>query len=178
MGRTAGEDGASDYFLDSVGELLLATARIREVGKVLPAPVRPPLEEAVYRLHALVKDLHDKVMSVRMTPLAVITDRLPRAARDIARRRGREVELSITGAEIELDRAIIDDLADPLLHLLRNCIDHGIEPAEQRAEAKKPTAGRIQVTVRRQRDRVVVELEDDGRGMDAQKLKDRRWPAG
>ncbi|HEY8209879.1 MAG TPA: chemotaxis protein CheA [Myxococcaceae bacterium] len=161
-----------DYFLDAVGELMLATARIREVGKVLPAPARPPLEEAVYRLHALVKDLHDKVMSVRMTPLSVITDRLPRASRDIARRRFRDVELVITGAEIELDRAIIDDLADPLLHLLRNCIDHGIEPAEQRAEAKKPAAGRIQVAVRRQRDRVVIELEDDGRGMDAQKLKD------
>jgi len=161
-----------DYFLDSVGELMLATARIREVGKALPAPSRPPLEDAVYRLHALVKDLHDKVMSVRMTPLSVITDRLPRAARDISRRRGRDVELTITGAEIELDRAIIDDLADPLLHLLRNAIDHGIEPAEARMEAKKPGTGRVQVTVRRQRDRVVVEVEDDGRGMDAQKLKD------
>jgi len=161
-----------DYFLDAVGELMLATARIREVGKVLPAPVRPPLEEAVYRLHALVKDLHDKVMSVRMTPLSVITDRLPRAARDIARKRGREVELSITGAEIELDRAIIDDLSDPLLHLLRNCIDHGIEPAGQRVEAQKAPAGRVAVTVRRQRDRVVLEVEDDGRGMDPQKLKD------
>ncbi|HVE86892.1 MAG TPA: chemotaxis protein CheA, partial [Myxococcales bacterium] len=161
-----------DYFLDAVGELLLATARIREVGKVLPAPARPPLEEAVYRLHALVKDLHDKVVSVRMTPLSVITDRLPRAARDIARRRGREVELSITGAEIELDRAIIDDLADPLLHILRNCIDHGIEPSDQRVEAKKPPVGRVQVTVRRQRDRVVLEMEDDGRGMNAQRLKE------
>jgi len=161
-----------DYFLDAVGELMLATARIREVGKALPAPTRPPLEDAVYRLHALVKDLHDKVMSVRMTPLSVITDRLPRAARDISRRRGRDVELAITGAEIELDRAIIDDLADPLLHLLRNAIDHGIEPAEARVEAKKPLLGRVQVTVRRQRDRVVVEVEDDGRGMDAQKLKE------
>lgn len=161
-----------DYFLDSVGELMLATARIRELGKALPAPSRPPLEDAVYRLHALVKDLHDKVMSVRMTPLSVITDRLPRAARDISRRRGRDVDLTITGAEIELDRAIIDDLADPLLHLLRNAIDHGIEPPDERLEAKKPSLGRVQVTVRRQRDRVVVEVEDDGRGMDAQKLKD------
>ena len=161
-----------DYFLDAVGELMLATARIREVGKALPAPSRPPLEDAVYRLHALVKDLHDKVMSVRMTPLSVITDRLPRAARDISRRRSREVELTITGAEIELDRAIIDDLADPLLHLLRNAIDHGIEPPDARADAKKPATGRVQVTVRRQRDRVVVEVEDDGRGMDAQKLKE------
>src|SRR5919197_1367512 len=160
-----------DYFLDTVGELLLATARIREVTKVLPQHARPPLEEGVDRLHGLVKDLHDKVMSARMTPLAVIMDRLPRVARDIARRRGREVDLVITGAEIELDRAIIDELSDPLLHLLRNCIDHGIESAAERIAAKKGPRGRVLISVRRQRDRVVVEMEDDGRGMDAAKLK-------
>lgn len=160
-----------DYFLDTVGELLLATARLREVGKLLPETARPLLDEGVYRLHTLVKDLHDKVMGARMTPLSVITDRLPRAARDIARRRNREVELTITGAEIELDRAIIDDLADPLLHLLRNCIDHGLEPPEERVQAGKPAQGRVLISVRRHRERVVVEIEDDGRGMDAEKLK-------
>jgi two-component system chemotaxis sensor kinase CheA len=160
-----------DYFLDTVGELLLATARLRELGKVLPENSRPPIEEGVYRLHTLVKDLHDKVMSARMTPLSLITDRLPRAARDIARRKEREVDLVITGAEIELDRAILDELADPLLHLLRNCIDHGLEPPEERTAKGKPTRGKVQVSVRRARDRVVVEMEDDGRGMDAAKLK-------
>jgi len=160
-----------DYFLDSVGELLLATARIREVGKLLPEHSRPPLEEAVYRLHTLVKDLHNKVMMVRMTPLSVITDRLPRAARDIARKREREVELVVTGAEIELDRAIIDDLADPLFHILRNCIDHGLEMPRERVALGKPSTGRVGVSVRRVRDRVVMEIEDDGRGMDADRLK-------
>ncbi|PTL82935.1 chemotaxis protein CheA [Vitiosangium sp. GDMCC 1.1324] len=160
-----------DYFLDTVGELLLATARLRELGKVLPEGSRPPIEEGVYRLHTLVKDLHDKVMSARMTPLSLITDRLPRAARDIARRREREVDLVITGAEIELDRAILDELADPLLHLLRNCIDHGLEPAEERVAAGKGARGRVLVSVRRARDRVVLEMEDDGRGMNAAKLK-------
>jgi two-component system, chemotaxis family, sensor kinase CheA len=160
-----------DYFLDTVAELLLATARIREVSKVLPQNARPLLEEGVDRLHGLVKDLHDKVMSARMTPLAVIMDRLPRVARDIARRRDREVDLVITGAEIELDRAIIDELSDPLLHLLRNCIDHGIESAQERAANGKGSRGRLLISVRRQRDRVVVEMEDDGRGMDPAKLK-------
>ncbi|WP_223638816.1 chemotaxis protein CheA [Corallococcus sp. EGB] len=160
-----------DYFLDTVGELMLATARLREVGKVLPENTRPALEEGVYRLHTLVKDLHDKVMSARMTPLSLITDRLPRAARDLARRKEREVELVITGAEIELDRAILDELADPLLHLLRNCIDHGLESPDERAVAKKPPRGRVTVTVRRARDRVIIDIEDDGRGMDPAKLK-------
>lgn len=160
-----------DYFLDTVGELMLATARLREVGKVLPEVSRPALEEGVYRLHTLVKDLHDKVMSARMTPLSLITDRLPRAARDLARRKEREVELVITGAEIELDRAILDELADPLLHLLRNCIDHGLEAPEERLAAKKSVRGRVLVTVRRARDRVIIDIEDDGRGMDPAKLK-------
>ncbi|MBZ4416047.1 chemotaxis protein CheA [Myxococcus sp. RHSTA-1-4] len=160
-----------DYFLDTVGELMLATARLREVGKVLPENARPALEEGVYRLHTLVKDLHDKVMTARMTPLSLITDRLPRAARDIARRKEREVDLVITGAEIELDRAILDELADPLMHLLRNCIDHGLESPEERIAAKKGPRGRVLVAVKRARDRVIIEIEDDGRGMDPGKLK-------
>lgn len=160
-----------DYFLDTVGELMLATARLREVGKELPENVRPGLEEGVYRLHTLVKDLHDKVMTARMTPLSLITDRLPRAARDIARKRGRDMDLIITGAEIELDRAILDDLADPLMHILRNCIDHGLESPEERTAAGKSPKGKVQVSVRRARDRVVIEVEDDGRGMNAEKLK-------
>lgn len=150
---------------------MLATARLREVGKVLPENTRPALEEGVYRLHTLVKDLHDKVMTARMTPLSLITDRLPRAARDIARRKEREVDLVITGAEIELDRAILEELSDPLLHLLRNCIDHGLEAPEDRAAAKKGPRGRVLVAVKRARDRVIIELEDDGRGMDPAKLK-------
>ncbi len=160
-----------DQFLDAAGELLLATARVREVGKSLPPHVRPPLDESVDRLHALVRELHDKVMKARMTPLSVVTDRLPRASRDIARRRNRDVELKLSGTEIELDRAIVDELADPLLHLLRNAIDHGIETPEERAAVGKPARGVVTLTVRRNKDRVLLEVEDDGRGMDGTKLR-------
>lgn len=160
-----------DYFLDSAGELLLAVAHLREVAKALPEAHKEPVEAGVDRLRGLVKDLHDKVMSVRMTPLSLITDRLPRAARDIARKKGREVDLVIAGTEIELDRAILDELADPLLHILRNCIDHGLEAPEEREAAGKGARGRIVVAARRDRDRVLVEIEDDGRGMDPARLK-------
>jgi two-component system chemotaxis sensor kinase CheA len=160
-----------DYFLDSAGELLLAVAHLRELTKTLPEAHKAPLEGGVDRLRSLVKDLHDKVMSVRMTPLSLITDRLPRAARDIARKKGREVDLVITGTEIELDRAILDELADPLLHILRNCIDHGLEEPDERARLLKGPRGRIVVAARRDRDRVLLEMEDDGRGMDADRLK-------
>lgn len=178
--RTVGQEPARtirvrtevmDQFLDQAGELLLATARVRELSRGMPQALRPPLDEAVDRLHGLVKGLHDKVMQARMTPVAVITDRLPRAARDIARRRGRDVELVITGEDIELDRAIVDELADPVLHLLRNAIDHGVEPPAVRQGLGKPPRGQVTLTVRRQRDRVVLELSDDGRGIDVERLK-------
>jgi two-component system chemotaxis sensor kinase CheA len=81
------------------------------------------------------------------------------------------VDLVITGAEIELDRAILDDLSDPMMHILRNCIDHGLEEPGERVAAGKNPKGKVQVSVRRARDRVVVEVEDDGRGMNAEKLK-------
>lgn len=160
-----------DEFLDLAGELLLATSGVREVGRSLPEPQRAPLTASVDRLHALVRGLHDKVMEARMTPVSVITDRLPRAARDIARRRGREIELVLSGGEVQLDRAIVDELNDPVLHLLRNAIDHGVEPPEERRMRGKNPRGTVKLTVRRAGDRVLLEVEDDGRGMDIERLK-------
>jgi len=160
-----------DDFLELAGELLLATARLREIGRRLPEAHAPVVEEGVGRLYALAKDMHNRVMGARMTPLAVVTDQLPRAVRDVARRRGRQVELTVEGAEIELDRAILDVLADPLLHVLRNAVDHGIEEGPARAAAGKPPRGSIHLTVRRAKDRVVIEVADDGRGMDVDGLR-------
>jgi len=111
------------------------------------------------------------VMGARMTPVAVVTDQLPRTVRDVARRRGREVDLTVEGAEIELDRSILDTLGEPLLHVLRNAIDHGIEDADARRASEKPARGQVRVTVRRTRDRVMIEVADDGRGMDAVGLR-------
>jgi two-component system chemotaxis sensor kinase CheA len=160
-----------DGFLDSVGELILATARIREVGRTLPAGHRVALDEGADRLHAIVKELHDKVMTVRMTPLAVATERLPRAARDLARKLGKQIEIEVRGAEIEIDRAVLEEVADPLLHVLRNAVDHGIEPPHLRLLAGKPATGHIAIQARRERDRVILEIADDGKGMDPAKLR-------
>ncbi|MBI5068852.1 MAG: chemotaxis protein CheA [Deltaproteobacteria bacterium] len=160
-----------DSFLDAVGELILATARIREVGKSIPEAVRPALDEGVDRLQSAVKDLHDKVMTARMTPLALLTDRLPRVARDLARRVGKQVEVEVEGAEIEIDRAILDELADPLTHLVRNAVDHGLEPSHLRELSGKPATGRLSVSARRERDRVILDVVDDGRGMDPEALR-------
>lgn len=160
-----------DELLEGVGELLLASSRVREVGRKVQASDRPLIDDAVDRVYGLARELHDKVMQARMTPLSVITDRLPRATRDIARRRGREVSLTIDGADIELDRSTVDELADPLLHLIRNAVDHGIEPATDRQHKGKSPAGSVAVRVRRLRDRVELDVVDDGKGLDAEKLK-------
>jgi two-component system chemotaxis sensor kinase CheA len=160
-----------DHCLDLVGELLLAAARIREVARTLPDEHRPRLDDEVDRLHGSVKDLHDRFMAVRMTPVALVTDPLPRAARDLARRTGKQVEVEVNGQSIEMDRALLDDLADPLLHLIRNAVDHGIEAPHLRQLAGKPPVGRITISARRERDRAVVEVQDDGRGMDPEKLR-------
>lgn len=160
-----------DYFLDTVGELILAAARLREVGRKLPEPYRGDHEEGVDRLSAIVKELHNKVMAVRMTPIAVVTDRLPRAARDLARKTGKQVEVAVTGADIEIDRAILEEIGDSLFHVVRNAVDHGIEPPHLRLLAGKPAAGRISVSARRERDRVIVEIADDGKGLDPQRLR-------
>jgi two-component system chemotaxis sensor kinase CheA len=161
-----------DDFLDAVGELLLATSRVRELGRVLPQAQRRSHDEGVDRLHAIVKDLHGKVMSARMTPLAHLADRLPRAARDLARRTGKQVDVAIVGADIEIDRSLLEDLADPVLHVLRNAVDHGLEPAAERIAAGKPATGRVSFAARRERDRIVVEIADDGRGMDPARLRE------
>jgi two-component system chemotaxis sensor kinase CheA len=137
----------------------------------MPEVLRPPLDEAVDRLHLLVKGLHDKVMAARMTPIAVITDRLPRAARDIARRRGRDVDLVITGEDIELDRAIVDELADPVLHLLRNAIDHGVETPDERKAAGKPASRQGDVDGDAAARPRGARARDDGRGIDVERLK-------
>jgi len=160
-----------DDFLDVAGELLLATSRLREIGRAIPEPQRREHEEGVDQLQAIVKDLHGRVMEARMTPLTALSDRLPRAARDLARRTGKQVEVVVTGADIEVDRALLDEIADPVMHLLRNAVDHGIEAAAQRIAAGKRPTGRIEVSARRDRDRVILEVSDDGRGMDPEALR-------
>jgi len=110
-------------------------------------------------------------MTARMTPLSLLTDQLPRVARDLARRLEKQVEVEVLGAEIEIDRAILDELADPLTHVIRNAVDHGIEPPHLRELAGKPPTGRLAVSARRDRDRVIIDLVDDGKGMDPARLR-------
>jgi two-component system, chemotaxis family, sensor kinase CheA len=157
-----------DDLIDSVGELFIARGRLQTM---LANEVRPDLRAALDGLSARIRQIHDQVLAVRMMPMRTLTDRYPRLVRDLSRSLGKDAELEVQGGEIELDRAILDNLDALFIHVLRNACDHGLEPADVRRQAGKPPVGKIVVTAQRDRDMVVVTTRDDGRGLDPEALK-------
>jgi two-component system chemotaxis sensor kinase CheA len=156
-----------DFFVDSVGELVTLRSYLEDLSERIDSPA---LNEGVQRLTKVVRRLHDRVMEVRMVSASMLTQRLPRVGRDIARSRGKSIQFIIEGEDVELDRALVEALDTPVLHLLRNAVDHGIEAPEERLAAGKPAEGQIRLTIARRQDRVSLILADDGRGIDPQKV--------
>jgi two-component system chemotaxis sensor kinase CheA len=130
------------------------------------------------RMERMVGDLQRRALGLRTAPLLRVVDALPRAAREVAASLGKSVEVELRGAELELDRAILDRLADPLVHLIRNAVDHGIETPNARLESGKPVAGRLVIDARRERDHVRISVSDDGRGIDLESVRRRAVEAG
>ena len=158
-----------EKFMNLVGELLITKSRIKDASKLL---ANQALDDAVYRLDSLIGELHAQIIMVRMMPLESIMARMPRLVRDLARAREKEVDFTITGSDIELDRSILEELTDPLVHILRNAIDHGLETPEERESLGKPKTGKITINAFRERDLVILEVSDDGRGMDPMKIRE------
>ena len=169
---------ALDQLLDQAAEVLHGIARLREAARKLPEAIGAGFEAEIDRLRRTARELHGRVMNARLTPFSALTERLPRAVRDLAHRLGKEVDLEIQGAEVELDRTVIDALGDPLTHLVRNAIDHGLETSSERLSAGKPARGKLLLAARRERDKVLVDITDDGRGFDAQRLRERAIAMG
>ena len=157
-----------DDLMDQVGELMTANGSLVEVSQGIDSP---RLHENAGRVEGLVKGLQQHAMKLRMMPLEMIADRFPRTVRDLARKNGKEVNFEVLGKETELDRAILEELPDPLLHILRNAIDHGIEPSEERVRKGKPPVGTIRLEASKERDSVVIRVTDDGRGIDPAVLR-------
>jgi two-component system chemotaxis sensor kinase CheA len=157
-----------DTFINLVGELIVTKSRLNDL---LTGSGSRDVDQVLTRVDHLVSGLHAEVMKVRMMPLETVTQRLPRVIRDLARKRKKKVSLEVIGADIELDRAILEELGDPLIHILRNAVDHGLEDEEGRSAAGKDETGRIVLRAFRERDMVYVEIIDDGRGMDLEAIK-------
>jgi two-component system chemotaxis sensor kinase CheA len=169
---------ALDQLLDQAAEVLHGIARLREAAKRLPENVGGAFEAEVDRLRRTARDLHGRVMNARLTPFSALTERLPRAVRDLSHRLGKEVDLDVQGADVELDRTVIEAMGDPLSHLVRNAIDHGLEDPKTREAAGKPARGRLTLSARRERDKVVVDVADDGSGLDAERLRKKAVSSG
>ncbi len=164
-----------DELVDSVGELLITQSRLGSLQRQYPYP---DVEEAMNVLDRQVRSFNSKVLSLRLAPLSTIADKYPRALRDLARGKGKQVDLSIEGGGVELDKRILEELDTPILHLLRNSVDHGIEPPEERIAAKKEKTGKVALRARRERDHVIIEVSDDGAGMDPEDLKAKAMSLG
>jgi two-component system chemotaxis sensor kinase CheA len=152
-----------DALMDLIGELVTAKGWLNELAAERKDPAIADVAIQVSRLSA---DLQSEIIQARMTPVWQVFDRFPRLVRDVARQLDKQVAFKVEGKEIELDRAILDELGDPLVHLLRNAVDHGIEaPAERKKRGKKPE-GEIMLAAVRERSSVAISITDDGRGID------------
>ena len=129
------------------------------------------LDQAVSQLDLLVSDLQNSVMKTRMQPIGRLFQKYPRIARDLARQLGKDVELSLVGEETEVDKTMIEDLADPLVHLVRNAVDHGVESAEEHLAVGKPAKSVVRLEARQEGDHIVLIIADDGRGMSPERIR-------
>jgi two-component system chemotaxis sensor kinase CheA len=156
-----------DSLINLTGELLIIKSRLWR----LAALGAPALKETVDQLARVSEDLQREVLQARMLPIGSVLDRFSRTVRDLARDSGKQAELLIRGQEIELDRTILAEISEPLLHLLRNAVAYGIEPPPERVRSGKPETGVITLSASREADRVVLEMQDDGKGIDLDELR-------
>jgi two-component system chemotaxis sensor kinase CheA len=177
------EAGRIDNVLNLVGELIIGKSMLQqalsELGKRYPKePLRGRFADAMALQSRVLNDLQRSVMKIRMVPVDQLFRRFPRIVRDVARQCGREVDLELSGKETDLDKGILDAIAEPLTHLVRNAVSHGIEPSEERRRLGKPPRGRIRLNAYHQGNQVVVEISDDGRGIDAQRIRAKATELG
>lgn len=177
LSRTIRVDlGKLDALMNLVGELVLTKGRIQIVGTQLRDRLgftgeALELSKVHKEFERRLSELQQSVMDVRMVPLGQLFSKLHRVMRRILQESGKEVDLEITGAETELDKLIVEDLSDPLIHVVRNAVDHGIEPAEDREASGKPRRGKIRIDAQQRGNHVAITVSDDGRGLSRDKIR-------
>ncbi|HEV2738605.1 MAG TPA: chemotaxis protein CheA [Candidatus Elarobacter sp.] len=175
-----------DLLLNLVGELVINRTRISDIAATLGrqlgngaraddgvANLAKDLSESSALLARTTNEIQESIMKVRMVPIGQVFDRFPRMVRDLAKARGKDIHLEIAGAETDLDKTIVDEVGEPLMHLVRNCVDHGIEPPEVREARGKPRHGTIKLNAYHEGNQVIIEISDDGAGIDLQRVRDK-----
>jgi two-component system chemotaxis sensor kinase CheA len=159
-----------------VGELTIYKAQLSQLHDRLSRrrgneSMKGEVERASDSLERITAEMQQAIMGTRMVPIAVLFNKFPRLVRDLSRKLGKIVELEIQGKDTEIDRTIVEVLSDPLTHIIRNSLDHGLEEPEQRRKANKPEVGRISISAQQQGGKIVIEVADDGRGLDVDKIR-------
>ncbi len=169
------ESSVFDELLTVVGDLFMVLTSLKGLSQ---ASRSIDLKDAVHILGREINTLYEKILSARMLPVDDLATGLPRIVRDVAARSGKDVEFRVEGGEITLDRAILSAVGDPLVHIIRNAVDHGIEEPDERVRAGKPPKGTILLRAYGRRDRIVIEVSDDGRGIDISRLREKAVERG
>ena len=171
-----------DSIMNLVGELVIDRTRISQIGTELSQNYDNPnihaLSETVTHIARITSDLQDQIMKTRMMPIENVFNRYPRVVRDLAQKLKKDVTLEINGKDTELDRSVIEAISDPLLHIIRNSLDHGLETPEERKKTDKPKSGTITLDAMHQENYIVIQVTDDGKGIDAEKIKQKAVDSG
>jgi len=167
-----------DELINTVGELVITHAMLSQISLGVTGPAADGLRSGMQQLERNMRQLQESVMRVRMLPISTVFSRFPRMVRDLAQRLNKQVELKITGETTELDKTVLEKIGDPLLHLVRNSLDHGIESAAGRAAAGKSFVGTIHMKASHHGGSIVIEVGDDGSGLDAERIVAKARAAG
>ena len=161
-----------DALMNLVGELVITKIRLDQISR---EKQYNQLKDTVEEFDRIIDELQIEVTDVRMLPVSHVFDRFPRTVRDLANQAGKQIETEITGGDIEIDRTVLEEISEPLLHLIRNSVAHGIEAPKQRELAGKVKKGVIRLGAKRERNSVIIEVSDDGRGIDIEKVKKKAF---
>jgi two-component system, chemotaxis family, sensor kinase CheA len=159
-----------DELMNTVGELVITQAMLSQLGSHFDGPEAEKLRGGLAQLERNMRELQESVMRVRMLPISFVFSRFPRMVRDLAQRLGKQIELKLTGEQTELDKTVLEKIGDPLVHLVRNSLDHGIESPEARVAAGKPAEGTVHLDACHRGGNIAVEVSDDGGGLDKERI--------
>ena len=159
-----------DELMNTVGELVITQAMLSQLGSHFDGPDAEKLRGGLAQLERNMRELQESVMRVRMLPISFVFSRFPRMVRDLAQRLGKQIELKLTGEQTELDKTVLEKIGDPLVHLVRNCIDHGIESPDVRIAAGKSAEGTVHLDASHRGGNIAVEVSDDGGGLDRDRI--------